>query len=583
MGSRWYVKGFSLTLLIKLLTKSQVALRKRRYHPGSPAFYLFITLGSPPSPSRQTRKRILRMPLRCQSFTRRRPATTAKSYHIGQVIINTLPDEALLEIFDFFLCGNECIEGWRPLVHVCRKWRNVVFGSPRRLSLHLCCTARTPVKKMLDIWPPFPIVVDGSYCPSSSVDNIVAALGRNDRVCEVMFGHTSSLLWENVLAAMQVPFLELTRLHFESKDETVPVVPDSFLSGSAPRLRSLRLDGILFPGLSKLLLSTTDLVDLSLSNIPHSGYIAPHAMATCLSALTRLKSLSLNFQSPRSRPDSGSRYPRPATRTVLPALTELRFTGVSEYLEDLVARIDAPLLHVLDIRFFLQLIFDTPQLAQFIDRTPQLKTHDEARMVFSDSGASVSLPRTFDDRGLELGISCRQIDWQLSSLAQVCGSCFPQALISAVEHLYILERRLAPHHMEDDIENNQWLELFLPFTTVRNLYLSKGFAPRVMLALQEFVGDRATGVLPALQYLHLEVPPIWTSPGDHREVRCWATAPQTPNNRFSMGQCTANSRWVVIAISVSIRVTFGITFGILHLNTTILFNIHRLVGPWDQI
>ncbi len=365
---------------------------------------------------------------------------------------------------------------------------------------------------------------------------------------------------------MQVPFPELTRLHFGSKDETVPVVPDSFLGGSAPRLRSLTLDGILFSGLSRLLLSATDLVDLSLSNIPHSGYISPRAMATCLSTLTRLKSLTLNFQSPQSRPDPGSRCARPATRTVLPALTEMRFTGVSEYLEDLVARIDAPLLHVLDIRFFLQLVFDTPQLAQFIARTPQLQAHDEARVVFSDSGATVSLPRRCDDRGLELGISCRQIDWQLSSLAQVCGSCFPRALISAVEHLYIFEGQFPPRHLEDgDIENNQWQELFLPFTTVRNLYLSEGFAPRVMLALQEFVRDRAISVFPALQYLHLEVPPLWISPRDHRGVRSCATAPQIPDNRPSMGQRMAYSWWAVI----DIRVLFRITFRIVHVNTSI--------------
>jgi hypothetical protein len=434
---------------------------------------------------------------------------------------------------------------------------------------------------MLDIWPPFPIIIDGPYCPSSNVDNIVAALGRNDRVCEVMFGYTSSSLWENTLAEMLVPFPELTRLHFKSKDETVPVVPDSFLSGFAPRLRSLCLDGILFPGLPKLLLSTTELVYLSLLNIPHPGYITPHAMATCLSALTRLKSFSLNFQSPRSRPDLGSRCQLQAARIVLPALTELRFTGVSEYLEDFVARIDAPLLHVLDIKFFLQLIFDTPQLAQFIDRTPQLKTHGEARMVFSDLGASVSLPRTLDDRGLELGISCRQMDWQLSSLAQVCGSCVPQALISAVEHLYILERRFSPPHTEDDIENSQWLELFLPFTTVRNLYLSKEFAPRVMPALQEFTEDGVTGVLPALQVLHGDVPPMGASPGDHREDRGCATAPQTFDNRFSMGKCTAYSEWPVTDINVPIRIAFRIV----HLNTAsaILVNVHRLAGLWDQI
>jgi hypothetical protein len=582
MGSRWYVKGISLAVLIKSLTKFQAALLEHvsitqapqrpspSGHPNRPVALNYSCA------RRQTRKRISKMPLRCQPFTRRL-ATTAKSYHVGQVTINMLPDEAVLEIFSFFLYGNENRDGWHPLVHVCRKWRNVIFGSPRRLNLRLHCTARTPVKEMLDIWPPFPIVIKGSYCPSpiASVDNIVAALAHNDRICEVMFGHTSISLWEIVLTAMQVPFPELTRLHFESKDETVPVVPDSFLGGSAPRLRSLSLDGIPFPGLSKLLLSATDLVDLSLSNIPHSGYIAPPAMATCLATLTRLKSLSLNFQSPRSRPDPVGRFPHPAARTVLPALTDLRFTGVSEYLEDLVARIDAPLLHVLDIKFFLQLIFDTPQLAQFIDRTPQLKMYDEARVVFSDSGASVSLPRTLDDRGVEFGISCRQIDWQLSSLAQICDSCIPQALISAVEHLHIVERRISPHHREDDIENSQWLELFLPFTTVRNLYLSKEFAPRVMLALQEFVGDRATGILPALQYLHLEVPPIWTSPRHHREVRCCATAPQTPDNRFSMGQCTAYSRWPVTDIRVSIRITFHIV----HLNTTIFLTLIVWLAP----
>lgn len=489
-----------------------------------------------------------------------------------------LPDEALLEIFDFYLYGNERIDGWHPLVHVCRKWRNVIFGSPRRLNLHLYCTANKPVKEMLDIWPPFPIIVDGSYCLSSSMDNIIAALGQNDRISEVVFGHTSSSLWAYVLAEMQVSFPELIRLHFESKNKTVPAIPDLFLCGSAPRLRSLSLDGILFPGLPKLLLSTTDLVDLSLSNIPHSGYIAPREMVCCLSALPRLKTLSLNFQSPRSRPDPGSRCRPPATRSILPALTELRFTGVSEYLEDLVARIDAPLLHVLDIRFFLQLIFDTPQLAQFIDCIPQLKKPDEAQMVFSDSGVSVSVPRTFGDRDLELGISCRQIDWQLSSLEQVCRSCFPQALKSSVEHLYILEKGSSQHHWQDDIEISQWAELFLQFTTVRNLYLSKGFAPRVIPALQELLGDSAIGILPALQHVYLEVPPIWTSPGDCQDVRCCATAPQPPDDRFSMGQGTASSRWVAIDIRVSIRITIGIV----HLNTATPFDAHRLAGHWDQ-
>ncbi|KAH9991426.1 hypothetical protein BJV77DRAFT_529009 [Russula vinacea] len=76
-----------------------------------------------------------------------------------RVTIDNLPDLVLLGIFDFYMGedpDDEGIEAWHTLVHVCRNWRNVVFGSPRRLNLQLYCTARTPVKQTLDVWPLFP-------------------------------------------------------------------------------------------------------------------------------------------------------------------------------------------------------------------------------------------------------------------------------------------------------------------------------------------------------------------------------------------------------------------------------------------
>ena len=120
---------------------------------------------------------------------------------------------------------------------------------------------------------------------------------------------------------------------------------------------------------------------------PHSGYVSPETMVTCLSILTRLELLFIEFESPQSRPDQKSRRPPPLTRALLPVLTELRFRGVSEYFEDLVARVDTPLLGVLAINFHHQLIFETPQLTQFISRTPKFKlepeAHKGARVVFS--------------------------------------------------------------------------------------------------------------------------------------------------------------------------------------------------------
>jgi hypothetical protein len=184
----------------------------------------------------------------------------------------------------------------------------------------------------------------------------------------------------------------------------------------------------------------------------------------------------------------------------------LELFGVGEYVEDLLARIDSPLLDKLKITFFHQLIFDNPHVSQFISRTPKLNTHNKAHVLFSDRGVRVTLPQIFDG-ALKLAISCRQSDWQLSSLAQVCSSSFLRSLVHAVEHLYILQDDGLPR-WQDDVESSQWLEVFHPFTAVKDLYVSSEFTPRIAPALQELVGERVTEVLPALQRLFLEEPPL---------------------------------------------------------------------------
>ena len=457
---------------------------------------------------------------------------------VARVTIDMLPDVALLEIFDFYL-GNgtrvQAVQAWHKLVHVCRQWRNVVFGSPQRLNLRLRCTENTPVRETIDAWPLLPILVEGygydkyrmenffvelehnarispdfndtPAMPSPflveghgyntwRLDNILAALEHNDRIRELDFYDPPSSDMDKVLAAMHQSFTALTRLYLHSKDETVPVAPASFLGGSAPRLQKLYLDSISFSGLPKLLLSATHLVKLCLKNIPHSAYLSPEAMVAALAVLTRLELLLIGFKSPRSLPDRKTRRPPPPARTVLPALKGFGFSGVSEYLDDLVARIDAPLLDRLKIFFFHQLIFDTPQLTQFIRRTPKFKTYDKARLEFSGSRVWA----TTIDRAFGLTIKCTQSDWQLSSLAQVCSSGF----MLAVEHLYICEQKYALLSWQDDIETSQWLEVLHPLTAVKELYISRKFTPYIVPTLQKLVGGRVSEVLPALQTLFLE-------------------------------------------------------------------------------
>ena len=413
-----------------------------------------------------------------------------------------LPDVALLKIFDFYE-DEQDIEAWHTLVHVCREWRSIVFGSPRRLSLRLYCKARTPVRETLDVWPLLPIVVRSDGYETWGVEGIIAALKHNDRISELGLVDIPSSQLETIWAAMEQSFPELTHLQLQRRDDTAPVVPASFLGGSLPRLQSLFLYWIPFPGLPKLLMSTIHLVRLDLRRIPHSGYISPEVMANCLSVLTRLETFVIKFESPPCSPNHTIRRSPPRTCILLPVLKKFLFFGVSEYLEDLVGRIDAPLLNNLDITFLHQLIFSTPQITQFISRTPNFKAHDRAQVFFSDWGVLITLPQTVDGK-LSLGISCKQSDWQLSSLAQICSSSFPQALISAVEHLYILEDTFPRLHWQDDTAGSQWLEFLRPFITVKGLYISREFVPRVATALQELVGGNVTEVLPALQTLFSE-------------------------------------------------------------------------------
>jgi hypothetical protein len=296
---------------------------------------------------------------------------------VGRVLtIDDLPDDALLEIFRSYVvvCQNQDfhqpykysaigkIESWQSLVHVCRRWRGLVFGSTRHLNLKICCYSYGRSASRLDVWPALSLLILGSVS-EASVDNVIAGLEHSDRICQINL-HCSSHSKKELLTAMQlqVPFPELASLYMSSKYVTYEGIPDSFLGGSAPRLRFFCLDGISFPGLPKLLLSTTHLVTLCLVNIPPHGYISPEAMAICLSMLTSLESLNLDFGRIESHPDLKSRRPFPPIRRVLPALAIFRFVGVNEYLEEFVARIDAPQLRRWSTTFITDIGFNTPEL-----------------------------------------------------------------------------------------------------------------------------------------------------------------------------------------------------------------------------
>jgi len=427
--------------------------------------------------------------------------------------INQLPDDILLEIFGFYLayplpfCGED---EWHTLVHVCRQWRYVVFGSPRHLDLRLLCINRRLVKT-LDIWPELPIVIyidDGNFCQLPSVTNVLSVLNQHDRVCKIFIvGVPNSLLKE--VATTSESFPALIELGLASSEEDPPIVPDSFLGGSAPRLRSLNLWGIPFPAIGKLLLSTRDLVTLSLDFIPPSGYISPETMVPILSALTRLKSLHLNFEPPQFWTHGASQRPPALTPIVLPALTNFAFYGNSAYLGDFVSRIDAPL-DSITMTFFDELVVsDIPLLRDFINRTKIFNAPHRAATSFSNFRGRISLFQRKGDvdfRVLSLDIPCSSyaLGSQLSSLAQACSLLLPP--LPSLEHLGIYKYRSEPfsslwHH---EVDTTQWMGLLRPFITVKDLVLDEPLVLSVAPTLQELVGERGTEILPALQNIFLE-------------------------------------------------------------------------------
>ena len=453
-----------------------------------------------------------------------------------KVTIDMLPEDVLLEIFD--RCRGDSKYSipkiWKPLVHVCRRWRRIAFASPRRLRLLLVCDTKTPVQKLLDIWPPLPVAVRYSFDEEGDEKNIIAALKHHHRVSWIVFKGLTSNVLERLTAVMQEPFPALIGLRLESSGEMGPIIPNALLGGSSPQLQNVFLEGMAFPSLPIFVASATHLTKLRLQRIPDIGYISPEAMTTCLAALAQLEELVIGFQSPQSRPPPI--LPPSLTRTILPALTHLEFRGVSEYFEGFIARIETPRLYNLDIWFFMDLIFVIPQLNNFIRNANRLELCKRAYIELYPWYSRISIESPIP---LHLRLKCDRLDWRISSIAQLCNELFP--FLSEVEHLEINgdpDLQLEP---QVDMEPSQWLELFQPFPAVQSLYLSKKLGPPIAHALRELAKERVADVLPLLRSLSFDG--LQTNRVMLEVMEPFITARQVSGHPIAVARWKEDSQW----------------------------------------
>jgi len=204
-------------------------------------------------------------------------------------------------------------------------------------------------------------------------------------------------------------------------------------------------------------------------------------------------------------------------RVVSPNLTSLGFSGDVKYLEDVLSQIETPMLIQSDFWFFNRLVFDTPLLGHFIRRTETFMTIYRARIHFFSWAVKVKLSGQEETanngrEALQLKISCKLLDWQLSAVAQILNP-----FLSSFSALEILEIAISPEDWQGKIEVTQWREFLRPFTSVKEMSLKfKDSVWVIAPALQE-LAEETTEVLPALQNLVLWMYP-WQPSGPVKEA-----------------------------------------------------------------
>ncbi len=358
--------------------------------------------------------------------------------------INTLPDDVLLAIFDHYRSALGAHSGWcqiwYTLAHVCRRWKELVLTSSRRLDVQLRCTFGTHAEDLLAYSPPLPLVLDyRSRSPRrlpnaekwtyADMDGAVVALQHLHRAREIALSAPACTL-ATLITAMAAdgtpPAPNLERLELESQTTELVFLPSRLLDGRAPpRLRRLLLSGCALPApaLRPFLSSATSLVRLALHRIPVSVAAAAAAgfqfeipdddLASCVRAMPRLRSLSVSFvvsvsvsATPRSSgppvvdrlcsPDQHHQTTAGTTpirtsdteRAELPALEELAYQGPSTYIDAFLAEFRAaPRLRRLRLKLFDKPTVSIPHVAEFIHSYAHAHAHAHAH-----AGAGTTCP-----------------------------------------------------------------------------------------------------------------------------------------------------------------------------------------------
>jgi hypothetical protein len=422
-------------------------------------------------------------------------------------MINRLPGEVLLEIFDYY---RQSIDqyvydhrwrrkyAWLNLAHVCRKWRAVIFASSSRLDLNIIVGPKKPgqIKRILS--GHLPIFID-YLSPGDITDSTLwrmrAALRHRDRLREISFGGNCAIFEKFIrVANHHFPALESLVLCFPPGHKVD--IPGTFLRGpdqSDLSLRRLSLSDASLESVSGLLLSATALTDLTLNiTVDQASFgSGPGAqrpsLLTCLEDMQSLR--SLNLTAPYGFFQSNWSHRRTLVR--LSKLTRFHYSGPPLFLDNITSELSAPSLQ--DAHFELNITAPLSHLSRVIDD-------------LSDEFRSVSV--TFDLEYLLLLSSThsRKID-RFKPSFRLNMNISPFSITSIINKpptKLAMAEELALFFPSSNLENWRLFSLrnFLRwFRSVRVLRVDP-FTREVALCLQM---DDGQAILPVLEEIELSV------------------------------------------------------------------------------
>jgi hypothetical protein len=400
---------------------------------------------------------------------------------------------------------------WHKLTQVCQSWRSLILASLSRLNLHVVCAKDTPVAEMLAHFLHLPLVVvykfeDGER--PKDKQNIILSLQYRHRVRSIRLSANTSALQKMAISLdEEFPLLVSLAIISENISSTAFTLPKSL---RAPKLRNLILRNVIIQTRTPILTSSLPLTILVLERIPTSAHIPPEYLADLLELMPQLVILSVSFPLPIPGRGVGTDPPAPQAQKkfiTLRFLEQLHFMGASYYLEDLLARINAPVLERFYIYIFYRRSFGIlPNISRSLDTTVEFRSRIAAMnfhtylftIEMGDMRPNISY--RFPFRICVRGNWChRSRDWRLASASQICSAIAP--VFSVTEELIFgdIAHGISSETRSNDIRVNLH-NILRQFSNVKTLMVSGGLVEELSLRLQPD-GDEALvlGLLPKLE------------------------------------------------------------------------------------